>query len=132
MCSGSCLSAHPQGVFSQSQQNHVSLPGRPNGFHKAAIIGSENLRTFGHRPRLKGEVSAAIELYKQSILLDPYFTPAYSDLALVFSMLNDRNSVLEMLDRTLTIDPRSDAASQERRKLRPCPLETKCRDENFY
>jgi hypothetical protein len=72
----------------------------------------------------KGEVTGAIELYKQSILLDLYFTPVYLDLARVFSrVLNDRKSTLEMLDRALTIDPRNDAARQERRKVAAIPDE---------
>jgi cytochrome c-type biogenesis protein CcmH/NrfG len=93
---------------------------------KAIDLGSKSAELRGQLARAllqKGEVTAAIELYKQSILLDPYFAPAYLDLAQVFSMLNDRKSALEMLDRVLTIDPGNDAARQERRKVAAMPDE---------
>jgi len=95
-------------------------------FQKAIDLGSKSAELRAQLARAllqKGEVTAALELYKQSILLDSYFTPAYLDLARVFSMLNDRKSALEMLDRALTIDPGNDAARQERRKVAAMPDE---------
>ena len=69
----------------------------------------------------QGQVTAAMELYKESIQMDPYFTPAYLDLAQVYSMLKDRKSALEILDAVLKIDPGNDAARQERIKAEALP-----------
>jgi Tfp pilus assembly protein PilF len=86
---------------------------------KAIDAGSKSaeVRTQLARLRLQqGQVTAAIELYKQSIQMDPYFTPAYLDLAQVYSMLRDQKSVLGILDDVLKVDPGNDAARQERLK----------------
>jgi hypothetical protein len=86
---------------------------------KAIDDGSKSaeVRTQLARLRLRdGQVTAAMELYKESIQMDPYFTPAYLDLAQVYSMLKDRKNALEILDSVLKIDPGNDAARQERTK----------------
>jgi Tfp pilus assembly protein PilF len=83
---------------------------------------SAEVRTQLARLRLReGQVTAAIGLYKQSIEIDPYFTPAYLDLAQLYSMLKDRKSTLEVLDGILKIDPGNDAARQERLKAESLP-----------
>jgi tetratricopeptide (TPR) repeat protein len=89
-------------------------------FQKAIAAGSKSaeVRTQLARLRLKqGQVTAAMELYKESIQIDPYFTPAYLDLAQVYSILKDRKNALEVLDGVLKIDPGNDSARQERRKV---------------
>ena len=43
----------------------------------------------------QGRITDAMNLYKESIRLDPSFTPAYLDLAHVYSMLKDRDSALK-------------------------------------
>ena len=96
-------------------------------FQKAIDLGSKSAELRAQLARTlleKGQVTAAIELYKQSILLDPYFTPAYLDLGRVFSMLKDRKSALEMLDRALTIDPGTILPVKSGAKSRPCPMKT--------
>jgi hypothetical protein len=83
---------------------------------KAIDLGlkSAEVRTQLARLQLrKGEVTASIELYKESIQLEPYYTPAYLELGRVYSMLKDRKSALEILDRVLKVDPGNDAARQE-------------------
>jgi hypothetical protein len=89
-------------------------------FQRAVDAGSKSaeVRTQLARLRLQqGQVTAAMELYKESIQMDPYFTPAYLDLAQVYSMLKDRKNALEILDAVLKIDPGNDAARQERLKV---------------
>jgi TolA-binding protein len=87
---------------------------------KAIDAGSKSpeTRTFLARINLQqGHVTAAINLYEESIRLDPYFTPAYLDLAQAHLMLKDRQAALEILDRVLRVDPGNDAARQERVKV---------------
>ena len=86
---------------------------------KAIDAGSKSaeVRTRLARLRLEqGQITAAINLYKESIQIDPYFTPAYLDLAQIYSMLKDRQNTLQTLDSVLKIDPENDAARQERLK----------------
>jgi thioredoxin-like negative regulator of GroEL len=83
---------------------------------------SAEVRTMLARLRLQeGQVTAAIDLYKESIRLDPYFMPAYLDLARAYSILKDRQSALEMLDTVLKQDPGNDAAREERLKVAAMP-----------
>ncbi len=99
-------------------------PRAAQAFEKAIDAGSKSaeVRTQLARLRLQqGQVTAAMELYKESIQMDPYFTPAYLDLAQVYSMLKDRKSALEILDAVLKIDPGNDAARQERIKAEALP-----------
>ena len=87
---------------------------------KAINTGSKSgeVRTRLARVRLQqGQVTAAMNLYKESIQIDPYFTPAYVDLAQIYSMLKDPQDSLETLDSALKIDPGNDAARQERLKV---------------
>jgi tetratricopeptide (TPR) repeat protein len=72
----------------------------------------------------KGEVTASIDLYKNSIQTDPYYTPGYLALARVYVLLKDRKSALEILDRLLKLDPGDDAARQERLKVSAIPDES--------
>jgi hypothetical protein len=125
------VAALPSDVEVQSAYGRTLAMARPGdrdratqAFQKAIDLGSNSAELRAQLARVllqKGEVTQAMELYKQSILLDPYFTPVYLDLAQVFSMLKDRKSALEMLDRALTIDPGNDAARQERRKVAGMP-----------
>lgn len=91
---------------------------------KAVDLGSKSAEVRTQLARLqlhKGEVTASIELYKESIQLEPYYTPAYLDLARLYSMLKDRKSALEILDRVLKVDPGNDAARQEWLKVAAIP-----------
>jgi hypothetical protein len=95
-----------------------------DALQKAIDAGSKSpeVRTRLARLRLQqGQVTAAIELYKESIQMEPNFTPAYLDLAQVYSMLKDRKSALEILDGVLKIDPGNDTARQERLKMETLP-----------
>jgi hypothetical protein len=87
---------------------------------QAIDLGSQSVEVRTHLARLRmreGQVTAAIELYKQSIEIDPYYTPAYLDLARIDSMLKDEKSALELLDRVLKMDPGNDAVREERLKV---------------
>ena len=93
-------------------------------FQKAIDAGSKSaeVRTQLGRLRIQeGQVTAAMELYKESIQMDPYFAPAYLDLAQIYSMLKDRKNALEILDGVLKIDPGNDAARQQRLKVEALP-----------
>jgi tetratricopeptide (TPR) repeat protein len=69
----------------------------------------------------QGQVTSAMELFKDSIQLDPYFIPAYLDLAQAYSLLQDRQRALETLDTVLKQDPGNDYARQERLKIAAVP-----------
>jgi hypothetical protein len=87
---------------------------------KAVELGSQSVEVRTHLAGLrmrKGQVTAAMELYKESIQIDPYFTSAYLDLARVYVMLKDKKAALELLDSVLKMDPGNDAVREERRKV---------------
>jgi hypothetical protein len=123
--------ALPNDVEIQSAYGLILSMARPKekeratqALQKAVDLGSKSAEVRTQLARLllqKGEVTASIELYKQSILMDPYFTPAYLDLARVFTTLDERKNALETLDRALKIDPGNDAARQERLKVAAIP-----------
>jgi len=95
---------------------------------RAIDLGSKSpqVRTKLARGLLqKGEITAAIELDKESIQLEPYYTPAYLDLARVYILLNDRKNASEILERVLKIDPGNDAARQELLKVAAVPDKNK-------
>jgi hypothetical protein len=86
---------------------------------KAVELGSKSVEVRTHLAGLRmrnGQVTAAMELYKESIQIDPYFTLAYLDLARVDVMLKDKKAALELLDSVLKMDPGNDAVREERRK----------------
>jgi tetratricopeptide (TPR) repeat protein len=95
-----------------------------HAFQKAIDLGSQSAELRAQLARVllqKGEVTAAIPLYKQSLVLDPYLAPAYLDLAQIYATLHDRKSALEMLDRAISLDPGNAAARQQRRKIAAMP-----------
>lgn len=95
---------------------------------KAIDLGSQSaeVRTLLARLRMQqGQITAAMELYKESIRIEPYYTPPYLDLAQVYSMLKDQRSALEILDRVLQLDPGNDAVRKEWLKLGAAPNKNK-------
>jgi hypothetical protein len=87
---------------------------------RAINAGSKSAEVRTHLARLRmqqGQVTVAIELYKESIQIDPYNTAPYLDLAQVYSMLKDKAKAVEVLERVLQIDPEDVAARQARRKI---------------
>lgn len=91
---------------------------------KAIDAGSRSaeVRTQLARLRLQlGQVTAAMALYKESMEMDPYYAPAYLDLAQIYSTLKDRKNALETLDAVLKVDPGNDAARQQRLKVQAMP-----------
>jgi Tetratricopeptide repeat len=91
---------------------------------KAVDAGSKSVEVRTGLARLRmqqGQITAAIDLFKESIQMDPYYTPAYLELARVYSMLKDRKRALETLDGVLKVDPGNDAARQQRLKVEAVP-----------
>jgi predicted Zn-dependent protease len=91
---------------------------------KAIDLGSKSPEVRTQLARLllqKGEVTASIALYKDSILIDPDYTPTYAALARVYLLLKDRTNALEALDCLLKLDPGDDAARQERLRVAALP-----------
>lgn len=71
----------------------------------------------------QGQVKAAIELYKQSIQIEPFYSPAYLDLARAYLTLQDVDDAYEILGRVLKVDPGNEAARQGWLQLAPAPDE---------
>jgi tetratricopeptide (TPR) repeat protein len=69
----------------------------------------------------QGQVMPAIALYKESIQIEPFYRPAYLDLARAYLILKDLDNAYEILGRLLKIDPGNDAARQAWLKLAPAP-----------
>jgi tetratricopeptide (TPR) repeat protein len=93
---------------------------------RAIALGSRSpeVRTKLANLRLEqGNVTAAIDLYKESIKIEPLYTSAYFDLARAYLMSEDLQNAREILDRGLKLDPGNDAARQLRLKLRATPDE---------
>jgi hypothetical protein len=87
---------------------------------KAVDLGSPSVEVRTHLAALRmreGQVTAAMELYKESIQIEPYFAPAYLELARIDELLKDQKSALELLDRVLKMDPGNDTVREERRKV---------------
>jgi len=125
--------ALPDDVEIQSAYGLILVVARPKdpqravqALQKALDLGSKSPEVRTQLARLllqKGEVTASIDLYKDSIQTDPYYTPAYPALARVYMLLKDRQSALEILDRLLKLDPGDDTARQERLKVSAIPDE---------
>ena len=123
----------PNDVEIQSAYGLILVVARPKdpqravqALQKAIDLGSKSPEVRTQLARLllqKGEVTASIDLYKDSIQTDPYYTPAYPVLARVYMLLKDRKSALEILDRLLKLDPGDDTARQERLKVSAIPDE---------
>jgi tetratricopeptide (TPR) repeat protein len=100
--------------------------GAAEALQGAIALGSRSpeVRTKLADLRLQqGNVTAAIDLYKESIEIEPLYTSAYFDLARANLMSEDLQNAREILDRVLKLDPGNDAARQVRLKLRPTPDE---------
>src|SRR4029077_9085562 len=82
---------------------------------RAIDLGSKSaeVRTDLARLRMQeSKVGVAIELCKESIQLDPYYTAPYLDLAQIYSQLNDDAKAAEVLKSVLEIDPGDSDARQ--------------------
>ena len=94
---------------------------------KAIDLGSKSAEVRGQLARVKmqeGQITAAIDLYKESIEMDPYLTPSYLDLAQIYILLKDRKRATDTLERALKVDPWNDAAHQQRLKVESLPDES--------
>jgi hypothetical protein len=97
-----------------------------DALQRAIDLGSKSPEVRSKLADLKlqqGQVVPAIDLYKQSIQIEPFYKPAYLDLARAYLMLKDVDHAYEILGRLLKIDPGNDAARQAWLKLAPPPGE---------
>lgn len=103
-------------ILTHAGKNEVAA----QALQKAIDAGSKSAeaRTMLARLRVQqGQTNTAMDLFKESIQLDPYFAPAYLDLARLYAMLKDRKNALATLDSVLRIDPGNDAAREMRQKM---------------
>ncbi len=94
----------------------VAQPGEgaraADALQRAIDLGSKSPEVLSKLADLRlqqGKVTAAIDLYKQSIQIEPFYRPAYFDLARAYLMSKDIDNAYEILDRLLKIDPGNDA-----------------------
>jgi len=89
---------------------------------KAIALGSMSPEVRAKLANLRlqqGDAATAIALSKQSIEIEPLYTPAYLGLARAYLISGDLKNARETLDRVLRLDPGNDAARQARLLLRP-------------
>jgi tetratricopeptide (TPR) repeat protein len=108
----------------------VAQPGEAaraaDALQRAIDLGSKSPEVRSKLADLRlqqGQVMPAIALYKESIQIEPFYRPAYLDLARAYLMLKDLDNAYEILGRLLKIDPGNDAARQAWLKLGPAPDE---------
>jgi tetratricopeptide (TPR) repeat protein len=108
----------------------VAQPGEAasaaDALQKAIDLGSRSPEVRSKLADLRlqqGQVMPAIDLYKQSIQIEPFYKPAYLDLARAYLIAKDLDNAYETLGRLLKIDPGNDAARQAWLKLAPPPDE---------
>lgn len=107
--------AEVQGTYGQVLS--VVQPGKDaaDALQKAIDLGSKSPEV---RTKLagillqQGNATAAIDLYKQSIQIEPFYTQAYLDLARAYLMSEDLKNARAILDRVLKFDPGNEAARQ--------------------
>jgi Tfp pilus assembly protein PilF len=58
----------------------------------------------------EGNVAAAMQLYKEAMEADPYYTPAYFGLADLYSAAQDEQSAAKTLRKILNYDPLNEEA----------------------
>lgn len=94
-------------------------PGEPalagDALQKAIALGSKSaeVRTKLGTLRLKqGNVTAAINLFKESIQMDPLYTSTYLELARAYLLSQDSENARKILEGLLKVDPGNDVARQ--------------------
>lgn len=98
-----------------SESHSVEHDRSVQALQRAIAAGSKYAAVRNHLARLRmedGDVTAAIELLKESITMDPYDTAPYHNLAYAYSVLNDNAKATETLKNVLQIDPADDVARQ--------------------
>ena len=74
---------------------------------KAIDAGSKSVEVKTRLAKLRlleGNVAVAMQLYKETIEADPYYTPAYFGLAYLYTVTRDRQSAAETLEKILNYD----------------------------
>jgi hypothetical protein len=99
--------------------------GAAEALQRAIDLGSKSpeVRTKLADLRLRqDQLTAAIDLYKQSIQIEPFYTQAYLDLARAYLISENPKNAREILDRVLKFDPGNEAARQALKLTNPTPL----------
>lgn len=114
--------AEVQGTYGQVLS--VVHPGKEaaEALQRAIDLGSKSPEVRAKLADLllqQGNAAAAIDLYKQSIQIEPFYTQAYLDLARAYLMSNDLKNARETLDRVLKFDPGNEAARQALKLTNP-------------
>ena len=109
-----------QGTYGQVLS--VLRPGTDaaEALQKAITLGSRSpeVRTkLANLQLQEGKASAAIDLCKQSIEIEPHYTAAYLILARAYLTSGDLQNAHSTLDRLLKLDPGDDGARQANLKL---------------
>jgi hypothetical protein len=97
----------------------LARPGSPveasQALQTAIDAGSKSVevKTRLAKLRLREEnVGVAMQLYKEAIEADPYYTPAYFGLAYLYTVMHDRQSAAETLGKILKYDPGNEEAGR--------------------
>lgn len=96
--------------------------GAAEALQRAVDLGSKSPEVCTKLADLQlqqGHVKEAIDLYKQSIEIEPFYSQAYLNLARAYVMLKDVNNAHETLGRLLNVDPGNDTARQAWLQLAP-------------
>lgn len=98
----------------------VLLVARPNSpaeaaqaLQKAIDVGSKSVEVKTRLAKLRlreGNMSGALQLYREVTEADPYYTPAYFGLANLYAETHDRQSAAETLQKILMYDPGNEEA----------------------
>lgn len=103
-------------VLTHTKKPEIAMQALQNAI--SAGSKSAEVRTLLGRLRgQQGQVASSIDLFKESIQLDPQFTPAYTDLARAYETLGDRGNAMQTLDQLLKLDPGDDEAREEYKHL---------------
>lgn len=82
-------------------------------FQRSINAGSKSVEARVRLAKLEameGELPSAIRLFKETIQMDPYFTPAYLGLADVYEGMDEEKLAVETLESVLKYEPGNDSA----------------------
>jgi tetratricopeptide (TPR) repeat protein len=95
----------------------LARPGSPDeasqALQTAIDAGSKSVEVKTRLAKLRlleGNVGVAMQLYKEAIEADPYYTPAYFGLAYLYTVMHDLQSAAETLEKILNYDPGNEEA----------------------
>jgi tetratricopeptide (TPR) repeat protein len=119
--------ADVQGTYGQVLSVVRPGEGAAEALQKAIALGSRSPEVRNRLANLRlqqGNATAAIDLYKQAIEIEPLYTSAYLDLARAYLLSGNLENARQILDRDLKLDPGNDTVRQALLKLRTTPGES--------